>query len=307
MTESQPIALDEARQALVTTECRSLATSFGALGLRTHEARFDNLGQAPLPRVAEEFLLASRNRRYDRDMQLSVAHYFTDPVAVALSQVGKEVPEAPRFALPQGREPEAALGDAVAGRRSVRDFADTSVSLDDLATVLRYANSETAEVDADLESGNQAALRLRTVPSGGGLYPVEVWLGARSVPGLESGIYRYLPHEDALAVHGGPDMLAAATAAAMEGGGADVHRAGAFFLLVAQPWRSMRKYGPRGMRFVFHEAGGISQNVHLAATGLGLGSLDSSSFYDDDMDSALGLDGLFRTTVHLIVVGNTLR
>ncbi|MFI0219900.1 SagB/ThcOx family dehydrogenase [Streptomyces lydicus] len=307
MTESQPIALDEARQALVTSECRSLSTSFGALGLRTHEARFDNLGQAPLPRVAEEFLLASRNRRHDRDTQLSVAHYFTDPVAVALSQLGKEAPEAPRLVLPPGREPEVTLGEAVADRRSVRDFANTPVSLDDVATVLRYANSETAEVDADLESGNQATLRMRTVPSGGGLYPVEVWLGARAVGGLAPGVYRYLPHEDALAEHGGPDVLAAAMAAGMAGGGADVHQAGAFLLLVAQPWRSMRKYGPRGMRFVFHETGGISQNIHLAATGLGLGSLDSSSFYDDDMDNALGLDGLFRTAVHLIVVGNMLR
>ncbi|MFF9350079.1 SagB/ThcOx family dehydrogenase [Streptomyces sp. NPDC014734] len=304
MSESPLLTLDEIRNALVTTECRSLSVGFESIGLRTHEARFDNLSQTALPRVAEEFLLAGRNRRHDRDTQLSVTHYFTDPVAVALSQLGREATEASRLALPAGSEPEASLTDAVAGRRSVRDFAGLPVSLDDLATVLRYANSETAEIDTVLESGSEVSLRLRTVPSGGGLYPIEIWIGARNISGLAPGIYRYLPHEDSLAMHGGADVLDAATAAVMESGSAELRLGAGFALLVAQPWRAMRKYGPRGMRFVFHEAGGISQNIHLAATALGLGSLDSSSFYDDDMDDALGLDGLFRTTVHLIVLGH---
>ncbi|WP_371676274.1 SagB/ThcOx family dehydrogenase [Streptomyces sp. NBC_01276] len=304
MAENPLVTLDEVRNALVTTECRSLSAGFESLGLRTHEARFDNLGQAALPRVAEEFLLASRNRRHDRDTQLSVTHYFTDPVALALSRLGKEAPEGLRLALPPGSEPEASLTDAVAGRRSVRDFAGLPVTLDDLATILRYANSETAEIDAVLESGSEVSLRLRTVPSGGGLYPVEVWIGALNIPGVAPGIYRYLPHEDSLAMHGGADMLNAATAAVMESGSTEARLGAGFVLLVAQPWRAMRKYGPRGMRFVFHEAGGISQNIHLAATALGLGSLDSSSFYDDDMDDALGLDGLFRTAVHLIILGH---
>ncbi|WP_327738216.1 SagB/ThcOx family dehydrogenase [Streptomyces nojiriensis] len=292
------------RNALVTTECRSISAGFESLGLRTHEARFDNLGQTALPRVAEEFLLAGRNRRHDRDTQLSVTHYFTDPVALALSQLGAEAPEAPRLALPQGTDPDASLTDAVAGRRSVRDFADLPLTLDDLATVLRHANSVTAEADTELESGSRVSMHLRTVPSGGGLYPVEVWIGARNISGAAPGIYRYLPREDSLAVHGDAGMLDAAMAAVMESGSAELRQAAGFVLLVAQPWRAMRKYGPRGMRFVFHEAGGISQNIHLAATALGLGSLDSSSFYDDDMDEALGLDGLFRTAVHLIFLGH---
>lgn len=75
------------------------------------------------------------------------------------------------------------------------------------------------------------------------------------------------------------------------------------FLLVARPWKTMRKYGDRGLRFVFHETGAISQNIHLAVTGLGLGSVDCASICDDEMHEVLGFDGNFQTVTHTIVVG----
>jgi SagB-type dehydrogenase family enzyme len=77
----------------------------------------------------------------------------------------------------------------------------------------------------------------------------------------------------------------------------------ALVLLLARPWRAMRKYGPRGMRHVFLEAGTIAEHINLAAAALGIGSLDSSSFYDDEVHEALGVDGVFETLVHTQVLG----
>jgi SagB-type dehydrogenase family enzyme len=75
-------------------------------------------------------------------------------------------------------------------------------------------------------------------------------------------------------------------------------------LLVGRPWRSMRKYGARGMRHVFLEAGAMAEHVHLAATALGLGSVDCSSVYDDEAHEALGMDGLYEALLHVVVVGS---
>jgi nitroreductase len=51
------------------------------------------------------------------------------------------------------------------------------------------------------------------------------------------------------------------------------------------------------------EAGAIAQNANLAAVALGYGSVECASVYDDEMNEALGLDGVFRSYVHAVVVG----
>ena len=80
-------------------------------------------------------------------------------------------------------------------------------------------------------------------------------------------------------------------------------RAAAVLLLIGRPWKAMRKYGPRGARFVFIEGGAVAENVHLACGALGLGTVDCASVRDDDMHRALDLDGELRLLVHTVVVG----
>lgn len=72
--------------------------------------------------------------------------------------------------------------------------------------------------------------------------------------------------------------------------------------LVARPWRSMRKYGPRGMRLTLHESGAMSQQLHLAATALGLAGTDWSGFYDvpANPDEVELRTGVWNTSSHVI-------
>jgi SagB-type dehydrogenase family enzyme len=79
--------------------------------------------------------------------------------------------------------------------------------------------------------------------------------------------------------------------------------AAAICFLVARPWRSMRKYGDRGMRFVFLEAGAMAQNIALVAVALGLGSVDCGSFYDDEVHETLDIDGVYETLIHAVFLG----
>ncbi len=118
------------------------------------------------------------------------------------------------------------------------------------------------------------------------------------------GLYRYLPPEDALAFHDDDQALTRLHATFVgDEVGAEIAAAAFLILLVGRPWRSMRKYGPRGLRFVLHEAGAIAFAVHLAVTAMDLGAVDYSGFYDEEANDVLGLDGLFDLLLHAVVAG----
>jgi SagB-type dehydrogenase family enzyme len=80
-------------------------------------------------------------------------------------------------------------------------------------------------------------------------------------------------------------------------------RANVVFLLVGRPWKTMRKYGARGMRFLFLEAGAITQHINLAAVAAGFGSVECGSVYDDEVHEVLQLDGVYEAVLHSVVVG----
>jgi nitroreductase len=71
-------------------------------------------------------------------------------------------------------------------RRSIREYAEASLTLAEISQLLWAAQGIT-----DPEG-------LRSAPSAGALYPLEVYLAAANVDGLEAGIYRYLPQEHKL-------------------------------------------------------------------------------------------------------------
>ncbi|HEX4063170.1 MAG TPA: SagB/ThcOx family dehydrogenase [Streptosporangiaceae bacterium] len=221
---------------------------------------------------------------------------------------GEPRAETPRFPLPPSAALRAGLSDVVMRRRSIRQFQGTPVPFGDLGTILRHCGAVTAEADEDLTGSaggpQYVTTRFRAVPSAGGLYPVEIWVAAQRVDGLPPGVYRYRPADDALAFHDDEQALPRlhATFAADETG-LGVPSAAFALLLVGRPWRSMRKYGPRGLRFVLHEAGAISFAAHLAATATGLGAVDFSGFYDEETNDVLGLDGTFHALLHVVVAG----
>jgi len=74
--------------------------------------------------------------------------------------------------------------EALARRRSVREYADAPLTIDQVMQLLWAAQGVT-----NTEYG------FRTAPSAGGLYPLEIYLVAKpsGVLGLEAGIYRYEP------------------------------------------------------------------------------------------------------------------
>jgi SagB-type dehydrogenase family enzyme len=69
--------------------------------------------------------------------------------------------------------------------------------------------------------------------------------------------------------------------------------------------RSKWKYAQRAYRYVYLEAGHIAQNLAVAATGIGLGSCQIGSFFDDEVNQILGVDGKDESAIYLSVIGHS--
>jgi SagB-type dehydrogenase family enzyme len=67
--------------------------------------------------------------------------------------------------------------------------------------------------------------------------------------------------------------------------------------------RSVFKYGDRGYRFIFLEAGHVAQNINLVSNALGLGSVNIGGFFDREIDDFLDLDGVTHSTIYMIAIG----
>ncbi len=184
------------------------------------------------------------------------------------------------------------LDDALLSRQSARAFGPGTLSLDHLATVLSNAQGVTRD-----NTDTTFPRPFRAVPSGGALYPLELYIWARSVAGLPAGLYHYDPHDHSLDVLG---ELAIADAFVQQD---LVHSAAAVVLVSAVFFRSVFKYGDRGYRFVLIEAGHLVQNALLTAGGLGLAAVPVGGYFDREVDRALGLDGLHESVVYSMLLG----
>jgi SagB-type dehydrogenase family enzyme len=179
----------------------------------------------------------------------------------------------PRLTLSSERSLESVLQ----GRRSVREYAGKPLSREELGQLLWAAQGVTGPGG------------LRTAPSAGALYPLEVDVVVGDVAGLPSAIYRYKPDRHELVVSGEGDRRRELRAAAL---GQDcVGAAAAIISLAAVYERTSGKYGERGIRYVHIEVGHAAQNVCLQAAALGLGAVIVGSFEDGSVKRVLGLAG----------------
>jgi SagB-type dehydrogenase family enzyme len=181
---------------------------------------------------------------------------------------------------PPVRSAAPSVPAAMAARRSVRRYASQALPLEQLSQLLWAGQGI---------SGDQG---LRTAPSAGALYPLELRLAARRVSTLGAGIYRYLPASHAIeaVVAGEPGAELAAAA----GGQAMVGAAPVVLAIVARHAITAAKYGARAERYVAIEAGAAAQNIALQAVSLGLGTVIVGAFDDDALAHALRLPAHVR-------------
>ncbi len=186
------------------------------------------------------------------------------------------------------RDSDFSLERALHMRRSVREFRQAALTQEEVSQLLWAAQGIT---------GGDG---LRTAPSGGALYPLELYLVAADVGGLIPGIYRYVSDGHGLKLLLRGDRRREMAQAAL---GQDcVARAPVILVFAAVPERTTGKYGTRGLRYIHMEIGHAAQNVFLQATALGLGMVVVGAFDDETLRRRLGLPER-ETPLYLLPVG----
>ena len=185
-------------------------------------------------------------------------------------------PEPVIIALPEPRfDSDMSIEQGLLRRRSIRAFADESLTLQELAQLLWAAQGVT-----DTRG-------LRTAPSAGATYPLELYAVTGKVDELGPGVYRYEPDEHRLLKTMEGDRRAQLADAAL--GQRFVEEGAVVFVFTAFYERTTMRYGDRGVRYVHMEAGHAAQNLHLQATSMGLATVVVGAFLDERVAEILDL------------------
>ncbi|NLN18302.1 MAG: SagB/ThcOx family dehydrogenase [Firmicutes bacterium] len=202
-------------------------------------------------------------------------------------------PPSPEMPVPAGAErialpPVEQLPDfpcdltaAIGQRRSVREYAETPLSIEELTYLLWCTQGV---------HHSRRAATLRSVPSAGARHPFETFLLINRVDGLQPGLYRYLALSHELVVLQLDSSLTERVVAACANQ-RFIAKSGVTFFWVAVPARTTWRYGSRGYRYIHLDAGHICQNLYLAAQAIQCGCCAVAAFHDDRLNEVLGLDG----------------
>ena len=193
--------------------------------------------------------------------------------------------------LPQpDTDSDFSLERAISERRSVREFTAEPVTLRQVSQMLWACQGVTSKDG------------LRSAPSAGALYPLEVFVVANKVQGLDQGIYQYLPgtNKHALKLLRSGDFLSDLASAAL---GQDCIRGCAVGIVISAVYqRTTVKYGTRAERYVLIETGHAAQNLCLQAQSLGLGVVTVGAFNDKNVKNLIDSQA---DPVYIICVGAT--
>jgi SagB-type dehydrogenase family enzyme len=250
--------------------------------------------------VSELYHENSKQQRYDTEFGRRIAAVNSDPyLHRVITQAYKVYAGVPRIELPQVHPQDGPSFEQVAARRrSVREFGGEPLSLEETARLLHYSSGITGYLPP---SDGGVVQPVRAAPSGGALFPVEVYPVVRAVEGLQPGIYHYAVAQQGLELLREGDFSAALSQATAYP--EIFEKASLTLALTILFGRTKFKYGERGYRFALLEAGHIAQNMLLSAEALELGATAVGGFIDDEVNALLDVDGVDESTIYLIAVG----
>lgn len=209
-------------------------------------------------------------------------------------------PEAPR--LPVSTAVPAALAPLHAltrRRRSPFAFESRPLARADFDAILTTAAGVTGTVH-----WGQGQIPLRAYPAGGALYAVEIYPVVLAVETLAAGVYHFRPTESGLeTLRIGIDRQFLLDVV-LRDQAPIVAGAAALICLTGNFTRFERKYGEGSYRVLVAEAGHLSQNLILAATGLGLGARPWGGCFDALLNERLGLTGADEQVLFGILIGH---
>jgi SagB-type dehydrogenase family enzyme len=205
-------------------------------------------------------------------------------------------PETQRLPLPSvPKSFQKDFWQCVKERRSLRDYAEASISQEELAGLLWASQGITAV---------QHHFAFRAAPSAGALYPVETYVAVHRVEEIPPGIWHFNVPNFALELVTTGDFRRSLVLAGLNQ--QFLGTAAVVFIWTGILGRSLWKYRQRAVRYLFLDAGHICGNLHLAATALGLGCCPVAAFFDEEVEHIVQADPSQEVAVYLAAVGKVL-
>jgi SagB-type dehydrogenase family enzyme len=169
---------------------------------------------------------------------------------------------------PSAHKGAVSVEEALARRRTVRRFASRSLDLNQVSQLLWGAD------------GVSDPRGLRTAPSAGATYPLDLYLvvGERGVATLTAGVYHYRPLEHVLKLVTPGELRPAVVRASLSQSW--MAEAPVMVVITAEYRRCTARYGERGIRYTHMEVGHVGENLFLQAEALGMGAGIVGAFDD---------------------------
>ena len=237
-----------------------------------------------------------------------IGQLMENPYALrAMNRGFKTYPNVGVVKLPLVEAPNTPLAKVLKSRRSVlsgapgRKFSNQPVAVTDVSVLLRECCGITETREFEMR-GVRFAQRMRAFPSGGGLYPLEIYPILQNCDGAVAGVYHYnvLQHH----LERLRDPLEGAELRCLSSFGDLLEEAPLIVAFTAVFPRTYFKYHERGYRFVLLEAGHLAENFYLVAGSLRLAVVAVGGFFDDVVNRTLAVDGVDEAAVYLLVFGH---
>jgi SagB-type dehydrogenase family enzyme len=186
------------------------------------------------------------------------------------------------------------IREAINRRVSVRSYSKKPITIDELSYVL-WSTQGVKEVT------NRPATQ-RTVPSAGARHCFETFVLINNVEELPAGLYRYLAIDHQIQeVNMDTDIVLKITKACLDQ--RFILKSAIALILTAVRYRMMWRYTERGYRYMHLDAGHVMQNLYLCAEAIDSGVCAIAAFHDDQINEAIGVDGIEHFTIYIGVLG----
>jgi SagB-type dehydrogenase family enzyme len=186
------------------------------------------------------------------------------------------------------------LLQAINERKSVRKYTADPLTLEELSFLLWCTQGVKSHIPGHAT--------FRTVPSAGARHAFDTYLLVNRVSELPPGLYRFQALEHTiLPVCSAEGLANRIVQGAL--GQEMITSAGVCFIWVAVTQRMIWRYGERGYRYLFLDAGHVCQNLYLSARAVHAGVCAIAAFDDDQMNDVVGVDGTEEFVIYMASVG----
>jgi SagB-type dehydrogenase family enzyme len=201
------------------------------------------------------------------------------PILLACSSQNEQnhMKETRMISLPEPlREGSASIEETLQKRRSVREYSQKPLTLQDISQLVWAAQGITDETRG-----------FRTAPSAGATFPLEVYVIITGIDEVPEGVYRYNYREHNLEKKITGDRRRDLYEVSLRQ--PSIISAPVVMVITGIPARTEQRYGERALRYVYMEAGHVGQNISLQGIALGIGTVVIGAFQDREVSRVLQL------------------